>query len=70
LGELFEDLAGDVAFQAAHDLSGVQPFVSAARYIGAGFGVAGHAGQHDAVERSVGVTVAAPVQSIPGRLSG
>ena len=31
--EVFEDLAGDVAFQAAHDLWSVQPFGSTASHV-------------------------------------
>ena len=31
--EMLERLAGDVAFQAAHDLSGVQPLGSAASHV-------------------------------------
>jgi hypothetical protein len=37
VGEVFEGLAGDVAFQAAHDLGRVQSFGAAPSHIGAGF---------------------------------
>jgi hypothetical protein len=57
--------ASDVAFQTAHDLSGVLAFVTSASDIRLGSGVAEHAGQHDAVERCVGLTVSTPVQPVP-----
>jgi hypothetical protein len=37
--EMFERLAGDVAFQTAHDLSGVQPLGSATHHVAAGLRV-------------------------------
>ena len=64
--KMFEGLAGDVAFQAAHDLSVREPFGSATLDVVAGSRVATHAGQHDAVERGVGLAVTATVQAIPG----
>ncbi len=60
--EVFERLSGDVAFQAAHDLACGEAFGSAAPHVVAGLGVAGHAGQHDLVERRVGVSVSAMIQ--------
>jgi len=63
--QVFEDLAGNVAFQAAHDLWGVQSFGSAARHVAAGLGVVAHAGEHDAIQRGVGLAVAAAVEPIP-----
>ena len=44
LREVFEDLAGDIAFQTADDLGGVESFGSTPGHIGAGFLVAAHAG--------------------------
>jgi hypothetical protein len=61
-GEVFECLPRDVAFQAAHDLSGVLPFVTAASHIRSGPFVTRHAGQHDSIQSSVGLTVTATVQ--------
>ena len=52
VGQVFEDLAGGVAFQAARDLGGVASLVAASRHVAAGFGVVGHAGEHDAVQRT------------------
>ena len=60
--EVFERLAGDVAFQAAHDLACGEAFCSPPPDVVAGLGVAAHPGQHDLVERSVGVPVSAMIQ--------
>ena len=65
LGEVFERLAGDVAFQAAHDLCGAQPLGSPPSHVVAGLVVGCHAGEHDAVERSVCLPVAASVEPHP-----
>ena len=62
---MFERLAGDVAFQAAHDLSGVQALGLASPDIVASFVIAAHAGQHDPIERRVRLTVTAPVETDP-----
>ena len=67
---MFEGLAGDVAFQAAHDLGGAHAFGPAPSHIGPGLLVAGHAGQHDAVQSGVGLTVSSPVEPPAGDLAG
>ena len=46
---MFEDLPGNVAFQASHDLETVEPFCSTTRHIGLGFWVVAHPGEHDPV---------------------
>ncbi len=58
-------MAGDVAFQAAHDLCSVEALGSTPGHITTGVGIGAHAGEDDAVEGSVGLTVTAPVESIP-----
>ena len=63
-GELFEDLACHVSFQAADHFQAAEPFASAASHVAAGFVVAAHPGQHDAIQRRVGVAVTTPVESI------
>ncbi len=63
---MFVGLAGHISFQAAHDLGGVQPVFSPSCHITAGVLVRGHAGEDDAVEGGVGLTVSAPVESEPG----
>ena len=63
---MFEDLAGGVAFQAAHDLGGVASLVSASRHVAAGLGVVGHAGEHDAIQRGVGLAASAAVEPVTG----
>src|SRR5215204_7576630 len=60
-GQRVEDLAGDVALQAADDLGLRQAFVGAALGVGAGAGVVAEAAKNDNVERVVGATVAAAV---------
>ena len=55
LGEMLERLTGDVASRTAHDLSGVQALGSPPPDVVAGLIIGCHAGQHDAVERSVGL---------------
>ena len=59
--DVFERFACDVALETAHDLSGVLPFFTAAGHIRLGSGVAAHASQYDAIQRGVGLTVAATV---------
>jgi len=58
-------LAGDVAFQAAHDLACGQTLGSAAPDVVAGLVVAAHAGEDDLVERSVGLPVPATIEPDP-----
>ena len=60
-----KDVAGDVAFQAAHDLFlghalGGSPFD-----VGAGDRVALHPVEHDGEQGVVGAAVAAPVEAMP-----
>lgn len=68
-GEVFERFAGDVAFEASDDLSVGSAFGSASGDVVTGSRVAAHAGQHDAVEGCVGVTVSSPVEAVPGGLA-
>ena len=58
LGEVFGGLPSYVAFQAPHDLGGVESSFSSACHIGTGLLMAGNAGEHDAKEGGVGVAVA------------
>jgi hypothetical protein len=50
-------LAGDVAFQHAHDLSFREALFGAPLDVGAGAGVVAHAGEHDPPQRMVRLTV-------------
>src|SRR5829696_7510841 len=63
-GQGVEDLAGDVALQAADDLGLRQAFVSAALGLGACGGVLAEAAKNDNVERVVGATVAAAIEPV------
>ena len=62
-------MAGDVAFQAAHDFTGVEALGAAASDITAGLVVGGHPGDHDLIQRRVGVAVAATVDAMPDGLA-
>ena len=68
--EVAVDLAGDVALQAAHDLSFALAFGGATLDVAPGSWVFAHADEHDAPERFVGLAVAARVQSFPHDLAG
>src|SRR4029453_11583794 len=60
-----EDLASDVALQAAKDLPRRQPLRSASFEVGDGAWLAlGQAGQHDVPQGAVGVSVAALVEPV------
>ena len=61
---MFEDLSGDVAFEASHDLETVELFGSTAGHVGSGFWVVAHPGENDPVQSRVGVTVTAPVEPV------
>ena len=63
--DVFERFSRDVAFEAAHDLSGVLPFFTSASDIRLCPRIAAHAGQYDPVEGCVGLPVSAPVQPVP-----
>ena len=54
------DLAGDVAFEAAHDLAFALALAGAAVDVGPGRLVVAHADEDDAVERGVGLAVGRP----------
>src|SRR6056297_958653 len=58
------DLAGDVALQDAGDLTHRLALVGASGDIVLGALVVGHAGEHDPVERRVGLPVAAAVEAV------
>src|SRR5665647_2612729 len=58
------DLAGDVAFEAAHDFAFALALAGAAVDVGPGRLVVAHADKDDAVERGVGLAVAAPVEPV------
>ena len=57
-----EDLAGDVALEAAHDFSLGQAFFESAFDVTTCFWMAGHAGHDDPPESGVGLPVAAAMQ--------
>ena len=65
--EVRVDLAGDVAFQDAHDLAGGEPFVGATRDVFAGAFIAAHAREHDPPQRMVRLAVPAGVESVTDR---
>jgi len=60
-----EELAGDVAFQAAHDLLGRTAFCAAPGDVGAGRGIDAHPDQDDSVECAVEAPVASAVEPVP-----
>jgi hypothetical protein len=66
---VFEDFSGGVAFQDAGDLSHGFAFFETPGDIVAGGLVVFHSGEDDVVERRVGLSVAAPVQSVPDRFA-
>jgi hypothetical protein len=67
-GEVFEGLPSFVAFQAPHDLGGVESSFSSACHRGTGLLMAEHAGEHDGKEGGVGVAVASRCSGLsPGR---
>ena len=68
--EVAVDLAGDVTLEDTHDLRLALAFESAPLDVGAGARVRAHAGEHDAPQGMVGLTVAAPVESMADRLAG
>jgi len=45
-------------------------FASVARYVAAGLFIRRHAGQHDAIQRGVGLAVSAAVEPVTGGLFG
>ena len=62
--ELVVDLAGDVALEAADGFFLGAALGDAAGDVGAGAFVADHAGEHDAPQRRVGLSVAAAVEAV------
>ena len=60
-----EDLAGDVAFEAADDLFLGQAFFGTPLHVGASTGFPAQTAQCDAVEGGVGLSVAAAVEPVP-----
>ena len=62
--EVRVELAGDVPFQDAHDLTGREPFTDAASDVFAGAFVAAHAREDDAPECVVRLAVPAGVESV------
>lgn len=67
--EVFEDLAGDVAFQDAGDLAHGFAFGETPSDVVACWLVVFHAGEHDVEQRRVGLSVTAPVQAMPDGLT-
>jgi hypothetical protein len=61
---LAEELSGDVALQAAFDVTDRLALGHAALHVGLGLGVLAHADQHDGVQRAVELPVAATVQPV------
>ena len=68
VGPVFEDLAGDVSLEDAGDLTHGLAFGEASGHVVAGCLLVPHPGQHDAIQRRVGLAVPAPVQSVPGQV--
>ena len=66
--EELEDLAGDVALEAAHDEGCLLPFFGASFDVGLGVGVGRHAAQDDGPQGAVGLAVAAAVQAVADAL--
>ena len=64
------ELAGDVAFEASNDFFLGHAFFGASLHVVAGAGVPAQAAEYDAVERGVGLPVAAAVEPVPGCLAG
>ena len=65
MGEFAEDFAGDGSFEASHDVFFGEAFGGASGDVGAGWFVAFHADDDDAVQRGVGLPVAAAVEAMP-----
>src|SRR5215208_4284287 len=70
LAEGGEDLAGDVALEAPHDLSAGPALGGAAGGVVAGGLVPAQSDEHDPVEGGVGLPVAAAVEPMPDGLAG
>ena len=64
--ELFEELAGDVALEAAPDLAVGSSFASPPVGVGAGCGVGAEPGERDGVEGPVELAVAGSVEAVFG----
>jgi hypothetical protein len=64
------ELAGDVALEASDDLFLGQAVFGASFHVGAGAEIPAQAAEHDAVERFVGLTVAAAVEAVAVGLAG
>ena len=64
--ELFEELAGDVALEAASDLAVGFSFSSSAVGVGAGCGVGAESGERDDVEGPIELAVAGSVEAVSG----
>src|SRR5450432_1589929 len=65
-----EDLARDVALEAAHDFALGLAFGGAAFDVGAGSVAVAQPADGDQVERSVGLAIAAVVEAVTGGLAG
>jgi hypothetical protein len=57
-------LAADVALEDSHDLGLGEALVEASGDLGAGARLGAHAGEHDAPQRMVRLTVPAPVEAV------
>ena len=64
-----EDLAGDVALEAPHDLRLGLALSESARHVGLGRRVPAKPNDDDAVERGIGLAIAAPVETMALRLA-
>ena len=69
-GQRVEDLAGDVALQAADGFPAGLALGDTAGEAGAGMAVSAQPGQHDGVQGAVGASVAAAVESAALGLAG
>src|SRR5699024_8516162 len=63
--ECSEDLAADVALEAASDLSGCLALALAPLDVGAGGRIGAHPGEHDGVQRAVQPSVSTAVEAMP-----
>src|SRR5829696_1395497 len=70
LGDDLVDLAGDVALEAAQGLTAGLALGDAPGKVGAGLWIPAQTRQRDAIQRGIGLSVAAAVQAQAGGLAG
>ena len=69
-GQGLVDLAGDVALEAADDLSGGLALAGAPGHVGLGARVGGHPDEDDSPEGGVGLPVSGVVEAVAALLAG